>query len=225
MKNQISIELFIVFYSLAIMNIYELSKCPEVRPIVDKMIDRIDETGGPIFREGLRELMGKEFDRWLLSSIVCERCERRVMIRWLRTPSQDGLAMLIHNPSRYLLEDEIVVCGDCKKKIAGSSGVLFYCQQNNAGDDNYGWSLSFNTQGELETCLNADNFEFKSIRQPHVGLCVYNKRYDYYVHINSYSRTNKNKISDLQLRASNFNKYDPYVAHRITLFELLCHNL
>jgi hypothetical protein len=206
------------------MDIYGMSQCPTLRPVVGKMFDGVDETGEPIFREGLRELMGKDYDNWLYSSVSCERCERKVMIRWLRTPSQDGVAMLIRNPSRYLLEDEIIVCSDCTRKIASRDGVLIYSQQccDNA---NCGWMISGILQYVTPLHKDSDKFEFKHIRQWSFGMGIYNTKYNYYMCINSYSRIDKNKISDLQKRASNFMKYDPYVVHRITLFELLYHNL
>lgn len=130
-------------------------------------------------------------------NIECGLCGRVISLSDHNHDTLFGIATLLLDPKRYLLEGETVVCR-CTK-------------------DRGEWD-SYYTFAPLDIRITSDQPRFSHQRPIYPQhLSIYNRDHNYYMHIGKW----RYSPSDFELRASNFTKYDPYRVKYITLFDTL----
>ena len=169
------------------MNIHELSRDRDIR-------NAYEDFGDTCYRE----IFWNTNSSIHYKSILCQRCGASKRLAALCSYERMAIIKIASDPTKYLSEDEIMVCGVC----ASQNRSIFLYLLNHC---------FFEKQSLIPRFLRI--YESDIV----LRFYIYNTKYDYYIEAKLSPYVN----GDFVIRATNFKKYDPYRVAYITLFDLI----
>jgi len=134
------------------------------------------------------------------SFLKCDRCGESMMITIPEPYERYAISIIVQNPTKYLLEDETLVCHVCTYDKIFRGKFIRFC-------------------GFFRTSMDGiklePRFASPNGRDDGSNFYIFNKKYKYYMTLIPIRGA-----FDFVLR-SDFKQYDPYRVAYITLFDLL----
>lgn len=148
----------------------------------------------------------------------CARCKRELKIESEADYVMFSLLQIVINPILYFQEGEVIVCGMCFRLNTAPKKYVYTISGD--GVDYPGNMYKSLNKIKIHPKFNKYTRDSFILEHPRFDIrldqdipMLYNPKYNYYMFISAVGK-------DIELRASNIRKYDPYYNITHSLFEI-----